>query len=158
MTRMHVLRSVSEKQTKELGAKLADKLTKDVGKNPKPRVFLLFGDLGSGKTAFVKGFAGFLGVKRVLSPTFAIVKSYKIKRNGYTNLLHADLYRVKNLKELKNIGFPEILNDNKTITLIEWPELISSLSFPRLTREFRITKIYFFHGKKENERTIRYNS
>ncbi|MFA4999296.1 MAG: tRNA (adenosine(37)-N6)-threonylcarbamoyltransferase complex ATPase subunit type 1 TsaE [Parcubacteria group bacterium] len=141
---MPVIISRSEKQTKKLGAKLAGKIMKNAGK---PQIVFLIGELGSGKTAFSKGFAEHLGIKRVSSPTFNIVKSYKIKKGDYTRLVHADLYRVKDLKELENISFFKDLSKKGIITLIEWPETV--------TRKISGIKVRFAHGGNENERLIK---
>ena len=138
--------SSSEKETRAFGAKLAEKLSKN---GDKPQVVLLIGDLGSGKTAFSKGFAGYFGVKRVLSPTFNIVKSYKINKNGYSRLIHADLYRIKNSGELESLGFFQNLKEKGTIALIEWPE--------QAGKRLPGIKIRFSHGGRENERLIGYN-
>ena len=85
----------------------------------------LFGDLGVGKTTFIKYLINNLQKKykerisEVSSPTFNILNEYKIKK---LNILHYDLYRVKDIRELDNLGILEGVNNN--ITLIEWPEII----------------------------------
>tara|TARA_B100001027_G_scaffold102504_1_gene70447 strand:+ start:145 stop:618 length:474 start_codon:yes stop_codon:yes gene_type:complete len=85
----------------------------------------LFGDLGVGKTTFIKYLINNLQKKykerisEVSSPTFNILNEYKIKK---LNILHYDLYRVKDIRELDNLGIHEGVNNN--ITLIEWPEII----------------------------------
>jgi tRNA threonylcarbamoyladenosine biosynthesis protein TsaE len=138
--------SSSEKETRAFGAKFAEKLAKGGGK---PQTLLLIGDLGSGKTAFSKGFAGFFGVKRVLSPTFNIVKSYRIKKGGYSLLIHADLYRVKKAEELGTLGFLQSIKGKGVLALVEWPEQ-AGVKIPG-------TVVRFSHGKRENERLISYN-
>jgi tRNA threonylcarbamoyladenosine biosynthesis protein TsaE len=143
---MPIYRSNSDKETRVFGAGMAEKIAKTKGK---PRVILLFGDLGAGKTAFSKGFAQFFGVKRVLSPSFNIIKSYKIKKNGYNRLLHADLYRVKSVSELKNLNFFDSIKEKGTITLVEWPGIVGK----RISGD----KIKFSYGSRENERLISYN-
>jgi len=157
---MPLIHSYSEKETKNIGANLAKELVKKSKKESVAQIILLFGDLGSGKTAFVQGFASFFGVKRVLSPTFNIIKSYQAKHKSYTRLSHTDLYRIKSILELKNTGFFENLNKKGSITLIEWPNLI----YRSLLRQqknpkntFLITKIYFKYGEQVNERIISYN-
>jgi tRNA threonylcarbamoyl adenosine modification protein YjeE len=143
---MPTYRSQSEKETREFGACFAKKTAKTKGK---PKAILLFGDLGAGKTAFSKGFAHFFGVKRVLSPSFNIIKSYKVRKNGYERLLHVDLYRVKNVRELKGLNLFNSLKEKGTIALIEWPEVAGK----RIPGD----KIKFSHGTQENERLISYN-
>lgn len=97
-------------------------------------VIYLIGNLGSGKTTFVKGLARALGVKsRIISPTFIIERRHEVKSeisssnelkiNGIKRLYHLDLYRLKDEKEITNLDMEEILSDKEGITIIEWPEL-----------------------------------
>ena len=85
------------------------------------RIILLNGDLGSGKTTFSQTLLKHLGVESpVTSPTFNLVNEY---RNSKDELIyHFDLYRIKHLEELEEIGFTEYLDSGK-ICLIEWPEI-----------------------------------
>jgi len=81
-------------------------------------IICLNGELGSGKTVFVKGFASALGItETVTSPTFNLVKEY----NGESKLYHMDVYRLQGACE--NIGFDDYF-DGKSISIIEWSELI----------------------------------
>src|SRR3989344_9587149 len=83
----------------------------------------LSGELGSGKTAFVKVLAKALGVEEeVLSPTFVIAKFYEIRGGHWRKLVHIDLYRVDDPEELKALRFAEILADHGNLVVIEWPE------------------------------------
>jgi len=85
------------------------------------RVFLLKGNLGAGKTTFVQAFGKLLGVlEHITSPTFSIVNIYHYANNL---MYHLDLYRVNNLRELKDIGIEDILY-SKNYCFIEWPEII----------------------------------
>jgi tRNA threonylcarbamoyladenosine biosynthesis protein TsaE len=87
------------------------------------RIFALEGELGSGKTTFVKAFCELLGIKEnVSSPTFTIVHEY----GGGSDVYHFDLYRLKALSELQQIGFEEYLESGAYI-FIEWPELARPL-------------------------------
>ena len=88
-------------------------------------MIFLYGEIGVGKTTFVRGLINNLEVEKgidesqILSPTFNIVFDYKIKNQ---KIMHYDLYRLKNSKDVNELGiFAEIENH---ITLIEWPELI----------------------------------
>ena len=88
-------------------------------------VIFLYGEIGVGKTTFVRGFINNFEVQQgmnesqILSPTFNIVFDYVIKE---LKVMHYDLYRLKNSKDINELGiFAEIEN---CITLIEWPELI----------------------------------
>lgn len=87
-----------------------------------PTSILLFGELGSGKTAFAKLFIEnllFDGSQKVTSPTFNIIQIYATIRG---DIWHADLYRLKKEAELEELGLIEAMHEN--ICLIEWPEII----------------------------------
>lgn len=84
-------------------------------------VLLLEGDLGSGKTTFVKGLARGLGIRdvsEVKSPTFVIMHIYKTKPPLY----HFDLYRLEGGADLDSIGFQDFLNDPQAVACVEWAE------------------------------------
>lgn len=94
----------------------------------------LFGDLGFGKTTFVKGVARGLGIKsRIISPTFTIIRTH-----GKTH--HIDLYRVDNYKQLEELGLDEILKDPRSIKLIEWPEKLEKMPKKRWEVRFEMDK------------------
>ncbi len=111
-------------------------------------VICLEGELGSGKTVFVKGFAQALGLKEnVTSPTFNLVKEYP---NGELPLYHMDVYRLEGTQE--NVGLDEYFSKGG-VTIIEWSDLIKeSLPEERLDVKFKIidenTRILVFvpHG------------
>jgi len=85
-------------------------------------VVLLYGDLGAGKTAFVKGLAEGLGIARdeVSSPTFTLIQEY---RGGRLTLFHVDLYRIEDPRELDDLGLDEIAEEG--VLAIEWPEKLA---------------------------------
>ncbi len=89
----------------------------------------LIGDLGAGKTAFVKAFCRRQNVsKNVTSPTFALVNEYIYfdENNEAQTIHHLDLYRLKNMEEALGIGIEEYL-DNPNYCFIEWPEIVEPL-------------------------------
>jgi tRNA threonylcarbamoyladenosine biosynthesis protein TsaE len=89
---------------------------------------LLNGDLGAGKTAFVQGLARALGVTQpVTSPTFTLVRSYPTASG--TDLLHADLYRLEHLREVMDLGLPELLDDG-AFAVVEWGERAGTALLP----------------------------
>ena len=91
-------------------------------------IVALYGDLGSGKTTFVKAVAKAFGLKNtVTSPTFVIEKIYKINNSVFDHLIHIDAYRLKNEDELKHLGWEEISKNPKNIIFIEWPENVKDL-------------------------------
>ncbi len=97
-------------------------------------VICLDGELGSGKTVFVKGFAKALGIEdNITSPTFNIIKEYQ---NGELPLYHMDVYRLDDVKE--DIGITDYFNKGG-VTIIEWSELIKDeLPDERLEINFKI--------------------
>jgi tRNA threonylcarbamoyladenosine biosynthesis protein TsaE len=112
-----------------------------------PKVVLLRGDLGAGKTTLVKGIAaGFEAAEEddVTSPTFTLVHEYRGPR---ANLYHIDLYRVDTLRELETLGLDDLRAEG-SVLLIEWGE-----KFPRLLRE-RDVEISL-QRQSENGRNIR---
>jgi tRNA threonylcarbamoyladenosine biosynthesis protein TsaE len=91
-------------------------------------IVLLSGQLGAGKTTFVKGVARGLGVlERVTSPTFIMVRPHQAhNEQGITTLLHADVYRVESMAEVLDLALGELVEES-AVALIEWGELASSL-------------------------------
>ena len=108
-------RTASEDETRQVAARLAAALGPGA-------VILLHGDLGAGKTAFVRGLAEGLGVPddEVSSPTFTLVHEY---RGGRLPLFHADLYRLAGGISLDDFGLDEVAEDG--IIAIEWPERLA---------------------------------
>ena len=104
-------------------------------------IIFLYGEIGGGKTTFVRFFINHLesknGVKNseVLSPTFNIVYDYDV---GNLKILHYDLYRLKNYKDISQLGMFETSIDN--IKIIEWPELIESKPKVRVDIRFQYSK------------------
>ena len=115
----------SAQETQSLGQKIADDLIKK-RRNNQPHIILLYGELGSGKTTFIQGFAKSLGLlHRIVSPTFIISKRYAIKINLYNWFYHLDLYRI-NEANLLDLGLTEIFTDSKNLVVIEWTEKLNN--------------------------------
>ncbi|RPI01747.1 MAG: tRNA (adenosine(37)-N6)-threonylcarbamoyltransferase complex ATPase subunit type 1 TsaE [Ignavibacteriae bacterium] len=113
-------------------------------------VVTMFGDLGSGKTQFVKGVAqGFCTERPATSPSFVILNRYSgsDKNNSEILLYHFDLYRVRSLSEIYDLGYEEFLQGDG-ICLIEWAEMLGEL-LPERRYEVR-----FSLGADEHERRI----
>lgn len=109
-------KSSSAQKTQQIASSLAKQFQKRGG------VIALSGQLGSGKTTFVQGFAKGLGIKeKIISPTFVLIRQHKIP-NSKRMLYHLDLYRLEDPQEIKNIGLEEIINNPENIVLIEWAE------------------------------------
>lgn len=124
------------------------KLGKILGKKVKAgQIILLKGDLGSGKTRFVKGIAKALNLsKEVSSPTYNLINEYP----GEIPLFHMDLYRLDNEMDLLNIGFEDYLYRDG-IVVIEWPELAYNL----LPEDFLFIKFVIM---SKNKRKIKFKA
>jgi tRNA threonylcarbamoyladenosine biosynthesis protein TsaE len=112
----------SAEETVALGRSLADTLLP-------PKIVLLRGDLGAGKTTLVKGIAEAFhaaAAEDVTSPTFTLIHEY---RGPAVNLFHIDLYRVDTPRQLETLGLDDLMTEN-SILLIEWGE-----KFPRFERD-----------------------
>lgn len=94
-------------------------------------VLLLKGDLGAGKTTFTKGLLSFFGIDQnaVVSPTFTLMQQYDLSRLTFDvrRLVHIDTYRLEHEDDLIEIGVEDYLDDDETVTIIEWPEKIKKL-------------------------------
>lgn len=125
------------------------KLGKDFAKSLRPGdVVCLYGDLGSGKTTFTQGLAEGLGIKqRIISPTFVIVRSYKL---DVMSFFHIDLYRVESEKDLEGLGIEEIINNKNNIVVIEWAEKLKD-NLPQ--KRIDINFLY----EDENKRKINFS-
>lgn len=109
-----LIRSYSPRFTRLIGKKLAGFLQP-------PFDILLSGDLGSGKTEFVRGFLSNWGHKIVRSPSFTVVNSFETPL--YT-IHHIDLFRIKDREEILVRGIMDLLSEADSVRFIEWPELI----------------------------------
>lgn len=113
----------SEQETKNLAAKFSR--TFHGGE-----VIFLEGDLGSGKTTFVRGVAEALGYfDPVRSPSFTIVNRYRIEHPTIKQILHVDLYRLKDASELTALALEDELAHPDTVAFVEWPSLLADF-FP----------------------------
>ena len=105
-------------------------------------IIFLYGEIGVGKTTFVRFFVNNLesknGIKNsdVLSPTFNIVYDYQVKN---IKILHYDLYRLKNYRDIYQLGMFE--TSNNQIKIVEWPELIESKPKDRIDILFKYSKL-----------------
>ena len=126
-----------------LSQKVADKLDKN-------DCIFLIGEIGVGKTTFTRYLINHLQEKNgekiteVLSPTFNLLYEYDLKG---IKIMHYDLYRIRDEKELKQLGI--FLDNQDTIKIIEWPQLINIPLSEKL-------EIHLDYVKNENEREIKF--
>ncbi|MDD4358588.1 MAG: tRNA (adenosine(37)-N6)-threonylcarbamoyltransferase complex ATPase subunit type 1 TsaE [Candidatus Pacebacteria bacterium] len=101
----------SEKETRNLIKKILN-----ISPSQNAAVYVLEGDLGAGKTTFVKGLEDVFNIQ-IKSPTFNIIKRYQIDYKGFKNLYHIDFYRVNSVEGL---DFEKLLKDPQNLIFIEW--------------------------------------
>ncbi|ROL61422.1 tRNA (adenosine(37)-N6)-threonylcarbamoyltransferase complex ATPase subunit type 1 TsaE [Bacteroidetes/Chlorobi group bacterium ChocPot_Mid] len=134
-----------EKETIALGYEFAKELIIS-------DIVLLYGELGAGKTQFSKGICNYFGIEEpVTSPTFTLINQYDgLTDDSVITIYHIDLYRIKDQKEFEEIGLNEILDDDFSIKLIEWPEKNLS-EYPANAR-----KVYLkFSDENKDKREIK---
>lgn len=127
----------SPTQTQKLGEQLAKEILKKKVPLPPARggrkgkkafVVALEGELGSGKTTFLQGFAKGLGIReKILSPTFVILKKFRLPSPKFQWFYHIDCYRIEKAKELLILGFKEVISEPQNIVVIEWAEKIKKI-------------------------------
>lgn len=135
------LRTRSEAGSLALGELLCELL-------PPPKLVLLRGDLGAGKTTLVKGIVAALGAADpdgVTSPTFTLVHEYRARK---VRVFHLDLYRIETEAELESIGIWEIVDSGDALILVEWGE-----RFPSLVAKAN-AEIAINQGENETERLL----
>lgn len=136
------------KETQKV-AKILAKEILNLERRKKALIIALNGELGAGKTTFTQGFVAGFGIKEEMSsPTFLIMKKIELHKyelkNNLKNLYHLDCYRLKNEKDMIDLGMKEIFNNPENIVLIEWAERVKKI-LPKDT-----IKINFNHiSKKE---------
>ena len=134
-------------QTKKVGEILAKEILK-IPLRKQALIIGLVGDLGGGKTTFLQGFAKGLGVKeKILSPSFVILKKFKVKSSKFKVFYHIDCYRVEKPKEILDLGFKEIVSNPKNLVAIEWADRIKKI-LPKKTLILR------FDFLNRDQRTI----
>jgi len=140
-TREKRLRTRSVAGTLALGEMITELL-------PAPKLVVLRGELGAGKTTLVKGMAAALGAanaEEVTSPTFTLVHEYQGRK---VRLFHLDVYRLETEQELEGIGLWEMADAADALVLVEWGDKFASL-MERADAEISIGQ-----GEVENERLL----
>ena len=148
-------------ETQNLGKEFVSRSEILLRRTKGSRVIALYGELGSGKTTFVQGLAVGLDIKRrIISPTFIIIRSYKIKnqkskiKNKAQNLkllYHIDLYRIRDEQDIKGLGIDEIMGNSDNIIVVEWAEKMKDF-LPKK----RIELHFKYIDENKREITVKY--
>jgi tRNA threonylcarbamoyladenosine biosynthesis protein TsaE len=134
--------SSSSEETQEIAVRLASKLEKGT-------TVCLYGSLAAGKTTFTQGIASFLGILRLVSPTFIIMRQYPVNSHPVIKtFFHLDLYRLDSVEDIKAFDVEEIWSDPDNLLVIEWPE-----KFTDILPAKRVD--IFFKATADNEREIK---
>ena len=117
-----------------------EKASNFVLKNVNHDIILITGEVGTGKTTLIKEYCKLIGVEETVnSPTYTLINEYQNKRG---KIVHMDLYRVKDINEINELGLFEYLENN--IVIIEWPEIILKM----IDIKYSMINITFIHEKK----------
>lgn len=133
--------SHSEEETRNLGRKFGEIITSGIP-------VLLHGDLGTGKTVFVRGVGDAFHVSGVRSPSFTLINEYDSESE--TRIIHADLYRLDD-NSSRSLGLDEYIDDCDSIVFIEWPERMKNFVHENVIE-------IFFEALNESERRITFKS
>ncbi|NTU72863.1 threonylcarbamoyl-AMP synthase [Candidatus Roizmanbacteria bacterium] len=149
-TREEKIVSHSEEETQALAVRILSEHTEDLANEPLS--IILKGDLGVGKTVFVKGLGDILGIKRIVSPTYVIYYEYDTVNYPYVEkLIHFDLYNIQSPEEFEPLHIQDLLKP-RNLLCIEWGEKIGEV-FPMLKAKGKVIFISISHVSK-HERSI----
>jgi len=119
--------TINSEETEKLGFLTAKKVLA-LAYSEKALVLALDGELGAGKTTFLKGFAKGLGInKKIQSPTFILMNRFPLKDKKFANFYHFDCYRIENEKEMDCLDFNDVLDKKTNIVCIEWASKIKNI-------------------------------
>jgi tRNA threonylcarbamoyladenosine biosynthesis protein TsaE len=117
-----------------------EKASNFVLKNVNHDIILITGEVGTGKTTLIKEYCKLIGVEETVnSPTYTLINEYQNKRG---KIVHMDLYRVKDINEINELGLFEYLENN--IVIIEWPEIILKM----IDIKYSMINIIFINEKE----------
>ena len=117
-----------------------EKASNFVLKNVNHNIILITGEVGTGKTTLIKEYCKLIGVEEIVnSPTYTLINEYQNKRG---KIVHMDLYRVKDINEINELGLFEYLENN--IVIIEWPEIILKM----IDIKYSLINITFINEKE----------
>lgn len=144
--------SKSAAQTRKIGEFIIDKAVKR--STGKPITVILRGDLGAGKTEMTRGIAAYLGVEKIVSPTYVIYYEYDVlsgRESQYDRVVHGDLYTITDPQEFENLGLEAYL-DTPTILIFEWGEKLGAL-YDTFKKRSQVIFVEIRH-RSETEREI----
>lgn len=117
-----------------------EKASNFVLKNVNHDIILITGEVGTGKTTLIKEYCKLIGVEEIVnSPTYTLINEYQNKKG---KIVHMDLYRVKDINEINELGLFEYLENN--IVIIEWPEIILKM----IDIKYSLINITFINEKE----------
>lgn len=138
-------RSVSTTRTRKIAQDVIHEHVSIIAK--KPLVIILEGELGAGKTQFVKGIGEYLGIKDVVSPTYVVYYEYITSKKPITKLHHFDLYAVQDESEFEHLGIEESLKPGNVVC-IEWGEKSGAI-YEMLKKKAEIVYVKMEHVDEE---------
>jgi tRNA threonylcarbamoyl adenosine modification protein YjeE len=148
-TQVDTYLSRSAKETKKIAKFVLNKLLeKDF---ERPLVFIIEGEIGVGKTVFVKGMGEFLGIKEIVSPTFVVMYEYEVEKSKVDKLIHLDLYNIEEKEEFEYLKIGEYLAPGNLLA-IEWGEKVGEI-FDLLKEKGEIVYVKMSY-ESEKERVI----
>jgi len=148
-TQVDTYLSRSAKETKKIAKFVLNKLLeKDF---ERPLVFIIEGEIGVGKTVFVKGMGEFLGIKEIVSPTFVVMYEYEVEKSKVDKLIHLDLYNLEEKEEFEYLKIGEYLAPGNLLA-IEWGEKVGEI-FDLLKEKGEIVYVKMSY-ENEKERVI----
>ena len=147
-----LLTTQSPEETEAIGQKLASWCLNRPEKEKRALVLNLEGDLGGGKTTFVRGLARGLGISHpITSPTFVLSRRYPVKAGNLKNFYHLDFYRLAKEDDrfLDQINFRQIINCSENIVAIEWSERLGHI------RPSGLILCFVFKSEHQREITLK---
>ena len=152
MAQQRVMHSFSPARTRRIAKIFAQTLC-DV---PRRRAAIIFlqGNLGAGKTTFVRGFLSAYGINpHGASPTFVLMKHYPVRQKGacVSDVYHIDAYRLSSEQDVKALRLGDAFRDPRVVVLVEWPEKVAG-------RTLRAThRVRFSYGARSTERLLSFS-
>jgi L-threonylcarbamoyladenylate synthase len=141
--------SHSSNETKKIACFAVEKILSL--KQDKPLAVILEGELGVGKTVFVKGIGEYFNIKDIISPTYVVYYEYDMEKTGYNKLVHFDLYHIEEADEFKHLGIESYLKKGNLL-VFEWGEKAGEI-YRLLEKKARIIRIRMEY-LDENKRKI----